>query len=199
MAAAVRLRDDFDAARLRGLAKASRDPDQLRRLLSLAEICDGGSRGYAARIRGVGLQTVRDWVLRFNAGGPEGLIDPKPPGKAPKLDKAQRRALVQCHRWAAHQLRLFLHTGAYWLLHQLRQAAPRRSLWRKATFETLRRAILKIAVRIEDLKSRIKIALPSAYPYQQVLISIACLGAVPVRATLTRFPFGQQYHLVFSQ
>ncbi len=95
MAAAVRLRDDFDAARLRGLAKASRDPDQLRRLLSLAEIYDGGSRGDAARIGGVGLQTVRDWVLRFNAGGPEGLIDPKPPGKTPKLNKAQRQALVQ--------------------------------------------------------------------------------------------------------
>ncbi len=95
MAAAVRLRDDFDAARLRGLAKASRDPDQLRRLLSLAEICDGGSRGDAARIGGVGLQTVRDWVLRFNAGGPEGLIDAKPPGKAPKLNEVQRQALVQ--------------------------------------------------------------------------------------------------------
>ncbi len=95
MAAAVRLRDDFDAARLRGLAKASRDPDQLRRFLSLAEICDGGSRGDAARIGGVGLQTVRDWVLRFNAGGPKGLIDPKPPGKAPKLNAAQRQALVQ--------------------------------------------------------------------------------------------------------
>ena len=95
MAAAVRLRDDFDAARLRGLAKASRDPDQLRRLLSLAEICDGGSRGDAARIGGVGLQTVRDWVLRFNAGGPEGLIYPKPPGKVPKLNEVQRQALVQ--------------------------------------------------------------------------------------------------------
>ncbi len=123
MAAAVRLRDDFDAARLRGLAKASRDPDQLRRLLSLAEICDGGSRGDAARIGGVGLQTVRDWVLRFHAGGPEGLIDPKPPGKARKLNEAQCQALVQCHRWEANQFRLFLHTGAYWLLHQLRQAA----------------------------------------------------------------------------
>ncbi len=95
MAAPIGLRDDFDAARLRGLAKASRDPDQLRRLLSLAEICDGGSRGDAARIGGVGLQTVRDWVLRFNAGGPEGLIDPKPPGKVPKLNEAQRQALVQ--------------------------------------------------------------------------------------------------------
>ncbi len=66
-----------------------------------------------------------------------------------------------------------LHTGAYWLLHQLRQAAPRRSLWRKATFETLRRAFLKIAARIDELKSRVRVALPSAYPYRQVLISMA--------------------------
>ncbi len=95
MVAAVRLRGDFDAARLRGLAKASRDPDQLRRLLSLAEIYGGGSRGDAARIGDVGLQTVRDWVLRFNEGGPEGLIDPKPPGKPPKLNGAQREALVK--------------------------------------------------------------------------------------------------------
>ncbi len=73
---------------------------------------------------------------------------------------------TSCQRWEANQFRLFLHTGAYWLLHQLRQAAPRRSRWRGATFETLRRSFLKIAVRIEELKSRIKIALPSAYPYQ---------------------------------
>ncbi len=95
MAAPIGLRDYFDAAALRALAKASRDPDQLRRLLSLAEICDGGSRGDAARVGGVGLQTVRDWVLRFNAGGPEGLIDPKGSGRPPKLNEAQRRALVQ--------------------------------------------------------------------------------------------------------
>ncbi len=81
MAAPIGLRDDFDAARLRGLAKASRDPDQLRRLLSLAEIYDGGSRGDAARIGGVGLQTVRDWLRRFDEGGPDALIDAKPPGK----------------------------------------------------------------------------------------------------------------------
>jgi hypothetical protein len=61
---------------------------------------------------------------------------------------------TSCHRWEANQFRLFLHSGAYWLLHQLRQAAPRRSLWRTATFETLRRAFLKVAVRIEELKSR---------------------------------------------
>ena len=80
---------------------------------------------------------------------------------------------TSCHRWEANQFRLFLHTGAYWLLHQLRQATPRRSRWRGATFETLRRSFLKIAVRIEELKSRIKIALPSAYPYQPDLVLIA--------------------------
>jgi transposase len=95
MAAAIGLRNNFDAPALRALAKASRDPDQLRRLLSLAEIYDGGSRGAAARLGGVGLQTVRDWVLRFNADGPEGLIDPKGSGRAPKLDEAQRRALAR--------------------------------------------------------------------------------------------------------
>ncbi len=80
---------------------------------------------------------------------------------------------TSCHRWEANQFRLFLHTGAYWLLHQLRQAAPRKSLWRTATFETLRRAFLKIAVRVEELKSRLRIALPSAYPYQPAMIAIA--------------------------
>jgi transposase len=95
MAAPIGLRDDFDAAALRALAKASRDPDQLRRLLSLAEIYDGGSHGDAARVGGVGLQTVRDRVLRFNAGGPEGLIDPKGSGRPPKLNGGQRRALTR--------------------------------------------------------------------------------------------------------
>jgi len=85
---------------------------------------------------------------------------------------------TSCHRWEANQFRLFLHSGAYWLLHQLRQAAPRRSLWRAATFETLRRAFLKIAVRIEELKSRVRIALPSAYPYRKALIAMAgCVAA----------------------
>jgi transposase len=63
-------------------------------LLALAEIYDGGSRTKAARIGGVGLQTVRDWVVRFNARGPEGLIDGKAPGNACKLNDRQRQALV---------------------------------------------------------------------------------------------------------
>ena len=95
MGTAIRLGDDFDAALLRALAKTGRDANQIRRLLALAEIYDGGSRGDAARIGGVGLQTVRDWVLRFNARGPDGLVDDKAPGKKPKLNDARRRELAQ--------------------------------------------------------------------------------------------------------
>ena len=93
MAAAVQLREDFDGPRLRALARRTRDAGQLRRLLAVAEIYDGRSRGEAARIGGVGLQTVHDWVLRFNARGPDGLIDAKHPGPRPKLNAEQRAAL----------------------------------------------------------------------------------------------------------
>ncbi len=64
-------------------------------MLALAAIYDGGSRGDAARIGSVGLQTVRDWVLRFNAAGPDGVVDGKAPGQTTKLNKAQRQALVR--------------------------------------------------------------------------------------------------------
>ena len=95
MAAAIGLRNDFGSSQLRALAKATHDASQARRLLALAEIYDGGSRTDAARIGGVGLQTVRDWVLRFNALGPDGLIDRKAPGNSPKLNDAQREALAK--------------------------------------------------------------------------------------------------------
>lgn len=91
----IALRDDFNSAELRLLARFSKDAGQTRRLLALAEIYDGGSRMQAARLGGAGLQSVRDWVLRFNAGGPDGLIDGKAPGQAPKLNNRQRRALAR--------------------------------------------------------------------------------------------------------
>ena len=95
MAAPVPVREDYDAARLRALAKQSDDADQTRRLLALAVIYDGGSRSVAAEIGGVGLQTIRDWVLAFNAAGPSGLIDRKAPGQRPRLSDEQRQDLVR--------------------------------------------------------------------------------------------------------
>jgi transposase len=90
----IELRQDYDAALLRALAKATRNAGQSRRLLALAEIYDGGTRTKAARVGAVGLQTVRDWVVRFNARGPEGLIDGKAPGNICKLSTHHREALL---------------------------------------------------------------------------------------------------------
>ncbi len=98
MAAPVPLRSDFDAEGLRILAKGARDPAQTRRLLALSAIYAGGSRTEAAAFGGVGLQTVRDWVVAFNAYGPDGLIGGKAPGARPRLNAEQReglRALVE--------------------------------------------------------------------------------------------------------
>jgi transposase len=94
MAAAIRLRDDFDAMALRAIAKRAKDGPQARRLLGLAAIYDGGARSDAAKIGGVGLQVVRDWVLRFNADGPDGLIDRKAPGQPSLLKDEHRTALL---------------------------------------------------------------------------------------------------------
>src|SRR5881398_3044124 len=95
MAAAVRVRRDYEAAQIRVLAKRSKNAAQTRRLLALAAIYDGGSRTRAARIGGVGLQTIRDWVVRFNARGPDGLVNGKAPGNTCKLNDSQRQAVAE--------------------------------------------------------------------------------------------------------
>ena len=95
MARAITLRLDFDGPKVRRLAKASKDAAQARRLLALAEIYDGGSRSDAARIGGVTLQIIGDWVTRFNARGPDGLVNGKAPGNRPKLNATQRQALAE--------------------------------------------------------------------------------------------------------
>ena len=95
MAAPVALRRDFTGPQLRLAARQTKDAAFTRRLLVVAEIYDGGSRSDAGRIGGVGLQTIRDWVLRFNAGGPDGLKDGKAPGQPSRLKDEHRRALIQ--------------------------------------------------------------------------------------------------------
>lgn len=94
MSAPIALRSDFTADELRRQARRSHDAGQARRLLALATIYDGGLRSDAARVGGVTLQIVRDWVVRFNAEGPPGLIDRKAAGRAAKLNDVQRRALA---------------------------------------------------------------------------------------------------------
>ena len=91
---AIPLRADFDAVAVRSWAKRSKDGPQARRLLALAAIYEGASRTEAAKIGGVTLQIVRDWVVKFNADGPAGLIDRKAPGQPSRLNDAHRAALT---------------------------------------------------------------------------------------------------------
>ncbi len=95
MSAPIPLRRDFSGPQLRGLARKTKDGPQARRLLTLSAIYDGATRSEAAKIAGVGLQIVRDWVLHFNARGPEGLLNGKSPGHPPKLNDAQRQAVAR--------------------------------------------------------------------------------------------------------
>jgi transposase len=93
MASAVELRTDHSAADLRRLATASKDANQSRRLLSLAAVRDGMNRTEAATIGGMDRQTLRDWVHRFNQGGPDGLKDNWRRDVPSRLSAAQRERL----------------------------------------------------------------------------------------------------------
>jgi transposase len=95
MASAVGLWSDYWGADVLALARSSRDGNQVRRRLALAVIYEGGTRKAAALVGGVGLQTVRDWVLRFNWAGSGGLLDGKALGQRPRLDATHRRALAE--------------------------------------------------------------------------------------------------------
>ena len=95
MSSGVQLRDDYDAAGLRALAKRSDNPRQIRRLLALAAVYDGMSRADAARVGGMDRQTLRDWAHRFNEEGPEGLMDRPHSGRPRWLSEAQMRELAE--------------------------------------------------------------------------------------------------------
>jgi hypothetical protein len=75
---------------------------------------------------------------------------------------------TSCPKATANQFRLFLHAGAYWLLWSLRALMPKRSSWRVAQFDTLRLRLIKTAARIVEMKTKIKIHLPSSAPDQAI-------------------------------
>jgi hypothetical protein len=104
-------------------------------------------------------------------------------GQAENLIKAHKLHLASdrtsCTRASANQFRLVLHTAAYWLLHTLRGLAPKRSFWREAQLDTLRLALIKVAGRVTELATRIKVALPSTYPDRDSLVLLAARAARP--------------------
>lgn len=76
---------------------------------------------------------------------------------------------TSCPKASANQFRLFLHGGAYWLLWSLRSLMPKRSPWRTAQFDSLRLRLIKLAGRVVEMKTMIKLHLPTAAPCQDVL------------------------------
>jgi hypothetical protein len=104
-------------------------------------------------------------------------------GQAENLIKAHKRHLASdrtsCSKATANQFRLVLHTAAYWLLHEFRGLAPKASFWHQAQFDTLRLAFIKVAARVTELASRIKLALPSSYPYRDSLVLLAARVVKP--------------------
>ena len=80
---------------------------------------------------------------------------------------------TSCTKATANQFRLLIHTTAYWLLLRLRGLAPRTSFWRDAQFDTIRLCLIKVAGRVIEMVTRIKIALPSCFPYQAGFADLA--------------------------
>ena len=89
----IALREDFNGPQLRQISRRCHDTRQLRRLLSLAAIYDGMSRADAARVGGMDRQTLRDWVLRFNGEGPDGLTNRQGAGRPRLLSDEQMKQL----------------------------------------------------------------------------------------------------------
>ena len=94
-------------------------------------------------------------------------------GQAENHIKAWKQHLAadrtSCCRASANQFRLMLHTGAYWLLWSMRSLMPKRSAWRVAQFDTLRLRLMKLAVRVVELKTRVALHLPTACPDQAII------------------------------
>lgn len=114
----IPLRDDFSSRDLRMLARVSTDADQVRRLLAMAAILDGASRGEAAKNAFCDVQTLRDWVIRFNREGPDGLIDCPKGGRPPRLADEQKRKLAIMIEMGPE---LFFQELARWRLCDLKQ------------------------------------------------------------------------------
>lgn len=121
MGTAIAVRTDYSSRELCRLAGRVKNAGQARRLLAIAAVVDGALREEAARVGGMDRQTLRDWVIRFNQQGPEGLINKSAPGAPGKLSKKHEAFLARLveegpipaiHgvvRWRACDLMMRLH------------------------------------------------------------------------------------------
>jgi transposase len=95
MGRAIAVRSDYTSKEVRRLAKRSKDVGQARRLLAIAAVLDGASREEAAQVGGMDRQTLRDWVIRFNDEGPQGVTNKPSPGAPGKLTSKHKEFLAR--------------------------------------------------------------------------------------------------------
>jgi len=86
---------------------------------------------------------------------------------------------TSCCEFEANQFRLFLHSLAYVLLHTFREVHLRGTEFAKARFDTIRLKLIKIGARVRQMSTRIRIHLPSSFPFKEDLVKIwySCCGA----------------------
>ena len=94
MGRAIVVRTDYTSGDVRRVAQRVKNAAQARRLLAIAAVLDGSSRDQAAKIGGMDRQTLRDWVIRFNAQGPDGLVNKSSPGAPGKLTDEHKAFLT---------------------------------------------------------------------------------------------------------
>jgi hypothetical protein len=98
-------------------------------------------------------------------------------GQAENLIKAHKLHLASdrtsCTKATANQFRLLIHTAAYWMMHTLRGLAPKTSFWRDAQFDTIRISLIKVAVRVTEMVTKIKVSLPTGFAYQTGFSTLA--------------------------
>jgi transposase len=92
---ALTIRADRTPAVLRKLAKAETDTRVARRLLAIANALSGMSRKEAAEAAGMDRQTLRDWVIRYNSHGVDGLCDCWGDGRPPRLEPREQAELIR--------------------------------------------------------------------------------------------------------
>ena len=99
-----------------------------------------------------------------------------------KLHKAQLASdRTSCHSATANQVRLILHTAAFWLMHAVRSAVPERHPLAKAEFVCIRERLLKIGARVIEHVARIRVHLPTSCPEYALfrVIAFNLMPAVP--------------------
>jgi len=170
-----------DLAEDAALARLDGTDDKVRRFAAFTYAAKSWKieRHVVARLEASAQGTDSRFIVTNLSGTPQALYEKIycARGQMENLIKAHKLHLASdrtsCSSASANQFRLLIHTAAYWLMHSLRGLAPKTSFWRDAQFDTIRLALIKIAGRVTEKVTRIKLSLPTGCPYRADLMMLA--------------------------